>query len=215
MPVLFISLLVFGFSAARVNAEKTTAVSVKIGSSSFKGIFYDNETAKALLKELPAEYKMSELNGNEKYKYLNKELPADEKQVKTIKAGDIMLYGTDCLVVFYESFDTSYEYTPIGRITDTEGLKKAVGKGSVTIRFSRKKAIGLTHKSLTLSPGKSKTIRLKGVSAKRVRWSTSNKKVATVSKGKIKARKAGKATITAKYKTKKYKCRVIVRKKAL
>ena len=41
------------------------------------------------------------------------------------------------LVLFYKSFETSYEYTKIGRITNTKGLKKAVGKGSVTVRFSK------------------------------------------------------------------------------
>lgn len=49
----------------------------------------------------------------------------------------------------------------------------------------------------------------------KVRWTTSNKKVATVtSKGKIVMRGIGKCTITAKYKGKKYKCKVkVVRQK--
>lgn len=47
---------------------------------------------------------------------------------------------------------------------------------------------------------------------KKVKWSTSNKKVATVSaKGNIKGKKAGKATITAKVGSKKYKCQVTVK----
>jgi hypothetical protein len=73
--------------------------------------------------------------------------------------------------------------------------------------------IRLSEKKLTLNPGNSKTIKLKGASAKKVKWSTSNKKKATVSKGKIKAKKPGAVTITAIYKNKKYKCNVIVRKK--
>lgn len=211
LTVLFISLLAFCFSPAEARAEDTTKVKIKIGNCSFEGVFYDNDTAKALLRSMPVKYKMSELNGNEKYKYLNKDLPSDEKPVKKIKAGDIMLYGSDCLVVFYKSFSTSYDYTPVGRITNTKGLKKAAGKGKVTVRFSREKAIGLTHKSLTLAPGDSTTIKLKGADSKKVRWSTSNKKTAAVSKGRIKAKKPGKVTITAKYKNKKYKCKVIIR----
>jgi hypothetical protein len=47
---------------------------------------------------------------------------------------------------------------------------------------------------------------------KKIKWSTSNKKVATVtSKGKVKAKKAGKATITAKVGSKKYTCKVTVK----
>lgn len=73
--------------------------------------------------------------------------------------------------------------------------------------------IKLTKKKLTMEPGTKKTIRLKGAKASKVKWTTSNRKTATVSKGKIKAKKEGKATITAKYKNKKYKCKVTVKSK--
>ena len=211
ITALCILLFLFCVPAEQANAASGTAVNVKVGSKTFPCVFYNNATAKALLKSMPVKYKMSELNGNEKYKYLSRDLPMNEKKVKKIKAGDVMLYGSDCLVVFYKSFTTSYEYTPIGHITKTKGLQKAAGKGSVTIRFSKKKVIGLSRKSLTLNPGKTKTIKLTGAKAKKVKWSSSNRKVATVVKGKIKARKVGKATITAKYKGKKYKCKVIVK----
>ena len=59
-------------------------------------------------------------------------------------------------------------------------------------------------------PGQSQTIKLTGTNAKKVRWSTSNKKIAKVSKGRIRAKKPGTVTITAKYKKKKYKCKVTV-----
>lgn len=123
----------------QVNAKNTTVVNMKVGKNSFKCHFYNNDTAKVLLKQMPKKYKMSELNGNEKYKYLKKDLPANPKSVRKIKAGDIMLYGTDCLVVFYKTFTTSYEYTPVGRITNPKGLRKTLGSGSVTVQFSKKK----------------------------------------------------------------------------
>ncbi len=78
---------------------------------------------------------------------------------------------------------------------------------------SQKQTIKLTKAKLSMTAGTSRTIKLKGAKASRVRWSSSKKSVATVSKGKIKARKAGKATITAKYKNKKYRCKVTVRNK--
>ncbi|MCI9063765.1 MAG: Ig domain-containing protein [Clostridia bacterium] len=47
---------------------------------------------------------------------------------------------------------------------------------------------------------------------KKVKWSTSNKKVATVSsKGRVTAKKKGTATITAKVGNKKYKCKITVK----
>lgn len=53
-------------------------------------------------------------------------------------------------------------------------------------------------------------LKLSGVSSKQVTWSSSNKSVATVNKGTVKALKGGSATITAKAKGKKYRCRVTV-----
>lgn len=53
-----------------------------------------------------------------------------------------------------------------------------------------------------------KTVQLKVQNTKKkVKWSTSNKKVATVTaKGLVKGKKAGKATITAKVGSKKFTC---------
>ena len=46
-----------------------------------------------------------------------------------------MLYGKSTLVLFYESFLTSYSYTRIGKIADVKELKEAVGNREVTVKF--------------------------------------------------------------------------------
>ena len=54
----------------------------------------------------------------------------------------------------------------------------------------------LNKKSVTLTEGKATTLKVKGISSKTtVKWSTSNKRVATVKKGKITAKKKGTAII--------------------
>ena len=63
----------------------------------------------------------------------------------------------------------------------------------------------LSRKSVTIVQGKSTRITMKGVSAKRVKWYSSNKKIATVSKGKITAVKGGKTTVTAKVGSRRYR----------
>lgn len=118
--------------------KMTRDVTLTINKASFKATLEDNPTTAALLGHLPQRFTMSELNGNEKYVYLDWALPANASRPKRIEAGDIMLYGSDCLVVFYESFDTPYSYTRIGKVLDTKGLKDALGTGSAKVRFELK-----------------------------------------------------------------------------
>ena len=73
------------------------------------------------------------------------------------------------------------------------------------------KKVKLNKTKVTINVGKTVTLKLKN-NKKTVKWSTSNKKVAIVTKkGKVTGKKAGKATITAKVGKKKYKCKVIVK----
>lgn len=80
-----------------------------------------------------------------------------------------------------------------------------------TTVLAKTKKVKLSKTKATVYVGKTVTLKLKN-NKKKVKWSTSNKKVATVTKkGKVKGKKAGKATITATVGKKKYKCKVIVK----
>lgn len=71
----------------------------------------------------------------------------------------------------------------------------------------------LSLRELSLEEGKTKTLKVNGTK-KSVKWGTSNKSIATVNnKGIVKAKKPGKATITAKCGTYTLKCKVTVTKK--
>lgn len=112
-------------------------ITVKIGDKSFSAQLYDNETAHAFADMLPLTLNMNELHGNEKYYNLSNSLPTDSSDVGKINSGDIMLYGNDCLVLFYDSFSTGYSYTKIGYIENPTGLADAVGNGNITITFDK------------------------------------------------------------------------------
>lgn len=113
-------------------------ITLTIGDRIFTAKMEQNNTAEAFRALLPLTLEMQELNGNEKYHYLSQSLPTNRTKVGTIHAGDIMFYGDNCVVIFYETFTTSYQYTPIGHITNPEGLKSALGSGKVTINFTIK-----------------------------------------------------------------------------
>lgn len=69
----------------------------------------------------------------------------------------------------------------------------------------------LNKTKVTMKIGKTVKLKLKKAPSYKVKWSTSKKKVATVLSGAVYGKSAGKATITAKYNGKKYKCKVTVK----
>lgn len=121
-----------------VTTETTTEslnIEISAGGRTFNATLYDNPSARAFMAQLPLTLNMSELNNNEKYYYMDNPYPVNEQEVGHINAGDLMLYGNDCIVLFYDSFDTSYEYTPLGYINDPDGLANALGSGRVSVTF--------------------------------------------------------------------------------
>jgi hypothetical protein len=110
---------------------------IKIGNSTFTATLYDNATATAFKSLLPMTVNMVELNGNEKYADLSRSLPTNASNPGTIQNGDLMLYGSSTVVLFYKTFSTSYSYTKLGRIEDVTGLVAALGAGKVTVTFEK------------------------------------------------------------------------------
>ena len=108
---------------------------IKIGTNTFTATLYDDATAAAFKSLLPMTVNMVELNGNEKYFDLSGSLPTDASNPRIIQSGDLMIYGSNTLVLFYKAFSTSYSYTRLGRINDTKGLAAAVGSGNVTVTY--------------------------------------------------------------------------------
>jgi hypothetical protein len=116
--------------------ETMTTMHLRVGDKRFIAKLVDNASSRALLAMLPMTITMIELNRNEKYYQMPNRLPTDSQDVQTIKAGDVMLYGSDTLVLFYKSFNTSYSYTKLGYMEDVSGLAQALGRGSVQVTFS-------------------------------------------------------------------------------
>ncbi len=48
-----------------------------------------------------------------------------------------MLYGNNCLVLFYKSFSTEYSYTKIGYIENPSNLADAVSSDNIIVSFEK------------------------------------------------------------------------------
>lgn len=110
-------------------------IAIIIGDSHFAAILESNAAVTELKKMLPLTISMKDLYGNEKFFDLSNNLPANAANPRTINAGDLMLWGSNTLVLFYKTFNTSYSYTRLGKIENPSGLAQALGSGNVTITF--------------------------------------------------------------------------------
>ena len=145
MVVAFMTMIVCSASSCdknddNGNTENITPmangkIKIKIGSQTFTATLLDDKSAKAFKEMLPLTINMVELNNNEKYYDFPNSLPINSSNSGTIKNGDLMLYGSKTLVLFYKTFSTSYSYTKLGAVDDVTGLATALGSGNVTVTF--------------------------------------------------------------------------------
>ena len=95
------------------------------------------------------------------------------------------------------------------RIGAVAGLMIILLLGVIVAKENVWAAPYISEKTVIMKTGQSHILNMKN--AEKVKWSSSDKKVVTVSKkGKVKAKKAGRATITAKVGKKKYKTSITV-----
>lgn len=108
-----------------------------VGSATFFGSFYTTEAAEAFRAMLPFTATMGDMNKNEKHCELSQNLPTLVARPGTIRNGDLMLYGSQTLVLFYKTFSSSYNYTRIGRVDNPSGLEAALGGGNISVTFEQ------------------------------------------------------------------------------
>ena len=142
-PGLLYCALVLGSYTLMNDAASASSITEKspmwmtIGEQRFAITLADNAAARAFTTLLPLTLDMSDLNNNEKHASLPEALPVDASKPGTIHAGDLMLYGTDTLVVFYSTFKSTYAYTRLGRVDDTANLAQVLGRHAVKVTLSQ------------------------------------------------------------------------------
>lgn len=122
-------------NTGNINETMCSKIKIKIGSSIFYTSLENNATATAFKAMLPMTITMNELNNNEKYFDFSTSLPTNASNPDSMQTGDLMLYGSRTIVLFYKTFSTSYPYTKLGHIDDTRGLSGVLGNGNISITF--------------------------------------------------------------------------------
>lgn len=116
---------------------KDSRMWMTIGERRFPITLADTEAARAFAAMLPLYLKMADLNGNEKHAELPKSLATNATRPGTIRNGDLKLYGSRTLVVFYSTFKSPYSYTSLGRIDDPTQLASTLVQEGILIQFSK------------------------------------------------------------------------------
>lgn len=119
--------------------EEASVMQMKINDTPVTVAWEDNESVSAL-KELAANdltIQMSMYGGFEQVGSIGQRLPSSDVQTST-SSGDIVLYSSNQLVVFYGS--NSWAYTRLGHITDktSDEMRMLLSNGDVTITLSMK-----------------------------------------------------------------------------
>src|SRR4051794_14415796 len=105
--LLLPALIAFGGSVQ----SREMRIWVTIGEHRLAVTLADTVAARSFAAMLPLTLDMPDLNGNEKHIRLPSALPADASRPGTLHTGDLMLYGSETLVLFYRTFDSPYAYT--------------------------------------------------------------------------------------------------------
>ena len=115
--------------------KEETMLTLKLGETPVAVDWEENQAVSALYdlcREGPRTVSMEMYGGFEQVGALGASLPRQDSQTTT-RAGDIVLYAGDQIVVFYGS--NSWAYTRLGHITDQSAadLAELLGRGDVTI----------------------------------------------------------------------------------
>lgn len=113
-------------------------INVMVNNQNFTASLVENEAAQTfynILKKAPLIVDMSDYAGFEKIGDLDISLPDNDTQMVT-QVGDILLYNSNQIVMFYKP--NSWSYTRLGKIDNLNGWTEALGNGDVTVIFSIK-----------------------------------------------------------------------------
>ena len=62
-------------------------------------------------------------------------LPTDPRERKLIEAGEMLLFGENCLQLFYQPVRSTYRYTTIGKLIEPKNLEHYVGRNQVEVEI--------------------------------------------------------------------------------
>lgn len=117
------------------NIEEDSKMKLFINEREVPVSWEDNDSVKEFSKLLPLEINMSMYGGFEQVGHIGQKISSNDVQLTT-SYGDIVLYSSDQIVIFYGS--NSWAYTKLGHIDlSKEEMSDLLGNSDVNIRLMK------------------------------------------------------------------------------
>lgn len=110
---------------------------MRFNNQTFNIDLYSNESADVFAEKTPMIAKAFSLNTSGKYFYIPEFIPANPKSLKSVKNGDVLLFGNHYIMIYNSDFIPTHEYTRIGKIRNPKNLKEAFNYKTLSIKFSK------------------------------------------------------------------------------
>ena len=131
LPLLLLASCTPNSNSSSTSAKKEENMKLSIDNQELDVAWEDNDSVKALRGISPLTIDMHEYGGFEQVGSIGRQITSDDKNMTTLP-GDIVLYSSNQIVIFYGS--NTWEYTKLGHIdlSDNE-LNALLNKESVSL----------------------------------------------------------------------------------
>lgn len=134
--IIFLIFILFSCSSSDLLSNtQNMKLKITVGNKIFTATLIDKDISRELIKYLPMEITMNDHNGNEKFYNLPENILGRVSNPGRVETGDIMIWSSNTIVLFYASSSTSYNYIRVGKIDDPSGLSDVVGRGNIKVKF--------------------------------------------------------------------------------
>lgn len=121
--------------------EALPNLQVTFNDAEYTMVYYPSTTAEYLVNQIPSLSMLMppsyDMDGLYKYYDMPRPAPANEEEITSVSAGEVLMDGTDRLILYYQDAEITGSYTRVGYFTDTTGLAEALGDGDVQFRVTK------------------------------------------------------------------------------
>ncbi len=102
-----------------------------VNGQELKAILYNTETNRRLVSEIQRnpwlQLSCYDVDGTYKYYDLPRNYPTNTETIQSVKAGEILMDGSDRILLYYQDAELNGEYTKIGYFEDAARAAEAIG----------------------------------------------------------------------------------------